>query len=44
LGGYVLRHVTVNLGQETAWQDYGYEHNPQLLERVKTNYADEEIK
>jgi formate-dependent nitrite reductase membrane component NrfD len=44
LGGYVLRHVTVNLGQETAWQDYGYEHNPQLLERVKTKYADEEIK
>jgi formate-dependent nitrite reductase membrane component NrfD len=38
LGGYVLRHVTVNLGQETAWQDYRYEHNPQLLERIKTSY------
>ncbi|MGD8591079.1 MAG: polysulfide reductase NrfD [Chromatiales bacterium] len=44
LGGYVLRHVMVNLGQETAWQDYGYEYNPQLLERVKTNYPDGEIK
>jgi formate-dependent nitrite reductase membrane component NrfD len=44
LGGYALRHITVNLGQETAWQDYGYEHNPQLLERVKTNYEHGEIK
>jgi formate-dependent nitrite reductase membrane component NrfD len=45
LGGYVLRHVTVNLGQETSWQDYGYEHNPQLLERAKTYYEEDgEIK
>lgn len=42
LGGYVLRHVTVNLGQETAWQDYRLEHNPQLLERVKTSYEEED--
>lgn len=44
LGGYVLRHVTVNLGQETAWQNYRYEHNPQLLERVRTNYENGEFK
>jgi formate-dependent nitrite reductase membrane component NrfD len=44
LGGYVLRHVTVNLGQETAWQDYRLEHNPQLLERIMTNYIDGELK
>ncbi len=42
LGGYLLRHVTVNLGQETAWQDYRMEHNAQLLERVKTNYEHED--
>ncbi len=42
LGGYLLRHVTVNLGQETAWQDYRMEHNPQLLERVKVNYEHED--
>ncbi|MEN8179519.1 MAG: NrfD/PsrC family molybdoenzyme membrane anchor subunit [Pseudomonadota bacterium] len=41
LGGYLLRHITVNLGQETAWQDYRMEHNPQLLERVKLNYKTE---
>lgn len=44
LGGYVLRHVTVNLGQETSWQEYRLEHNPQLLERVKTNYENGEFK
>ncbi len=44
LGGYVLRHVTVNLGQETSWQDYRLEHNPQLLERIKTNYKHGEFK
>ncbi len=38
LGGYLLRHITVNLGQETAWQEYRMEHNAQLLERVKTHY------
>jgi formate-dependent nitrite reductase membrane component NrfD len=44
LGGYVLRHVTVNLGQETTWQDYRLEHNPQLLQRVYTNYENGEFK
>lgn len=44
LGGYVLRHVTVNLGQETSWRDYPMEHNPQLLERVRTSYQDEDLK
>ncbi len=42
LGGYLLRHITVNLGQETAWQDYRMEHNSQLMERVKINYENED--
>jgi formate-dependent nitrite reductase membrane component NrfD len=42
LGGYLLRHVTVNLGQETAWQDYRLEHNAQLLNRVKANYDNDD--
>ena len=42
LGGYLLRHITVNLGQETSWQDYKMGHNPQLIERVKANYEHED--
>jgi formate-dependent nitrite reductase membrane component NrfD len=34
LGGYVLRAITVDLGQETTWIDYQSEFNTQLLERL----------
>ncbi len=35
LGGYVLRAVVVDLGQETTWINYGSEFNTQLLDRVR---------
>jgi protein NrfD len=34
LGGYVLRAITVDLGQETTWIEYSSEFNTQLLERL----------
>jgi len=34
LGGYVLRAITVDLGQETSWINYASEFNTQLLERL----------
>jgi formate-dependent nitrite reductase membrane component NrfD len=34
LGGYVLRAIAVDLGQETTWIDYTSEFNTQLLERL----------
>jgi protein NrfD len=34
LGGYVLRAITVDLGQETTWINYQSEFNTQLLERL----------
>ena len=34
LGGYVLRVITVDLGQETTWIDYRSEFNTQLLDRL----------
>jgi formate-dependent nitrite reductase membrane component NrfD len=34
LGGYLLRMITVDLGQETTWIDYGNEFNVQLLQRL----------
>lgn len=38
LGGYTLRHVTVNLGQETSWQDYGTQYSTEALERINKHY------
>ena len=38
LGGYMLRHITVNLGQETSWQNYGTEYSVEALERVNKIY------
>jgi protein NrfD len=35
LGGYALRVVAVDLGQETTWINYGSEFNTQLLDRVR---------
>jgi len=35
VGGYMLRVVAVNLGQETTWINYDSEFNTQLLERVR---------
>ncbi len=35
LGGYVLRVVAVDLGQETTWIDYGSEFNTHLLDRLR---------
>ncbi len=34
VGGYVLRVIAVDLGQETTWIDYPSEFNTQLLERL----------
>jgi protein NrfD len=34
LGGYVLRVIAVDLGQETTWINYQSEFNTQLLERL----------
>jgi len=34
VGGYALRAITVDLGQETTWINYESEFNPQLLERL----------
>ena len=34
LGGYALRVIAVDLGQETTWIDYPSEFNTQLLERL----------
>lgn len=36
LGGYMLRAITVNLGQETTWTSYESEFNAELLERVRS--------
>jgi protein NrfD len=35
LGGYVLRVVAVDLGQETTWINYDSEFNTQLLDRAR---------
>jgi len=34
-GGYVLRVIAVDLGQETTWINYTSEYNTQLLERLQ---------
>ena len=34
-GGYVLRHVTLDLGQESTWQEYSTQYDPALFERLK---------
>jgi len=34
VGGYVLRVIAVDLGQETTWTDYTSEFNTQLLDRL----------
>jgi formate-dependent nitrite reductase membrane component NrfD len=39
LGGYMLRHITVNLGQETTWQEYGTQFSVEALERVNKYYG-----
>ena len=38
MGGYTLRHITVNLGQETTWQEYGTTYSSESLERVNKYY------
>jgi len=35
LGGYMLRLIAVDLGQETTWINYDSEFNVQLLDRVR---------
>ena len=35
LGGYALRHVTLDLGQASTWQEYTTQYDPALLERLK---------
>jgi len=34
-GGYVLRHVTLDLGQASTWQEYATQYDSTLLERLK---------
>ena len=41
LGGYMLRHITVNLGQETTWHEYGTTYSVEALERVRRIYGDD---
>lgn len=36
VGGYVLRHLTVTLGQASTWTDYANEFNTELLQRLTT--------
>jgi formate-dependent nitrite reductase membrane component NrfD len=33
-GGYMLRHLTVELGQLSTWTEYATQFDPQLLERL----------
>jgi formate-dependent nitrite reductase membrane component NrfD len=33
-GGYLLRHLTVELGQLSTWTDYAVQFDPTLLERL----------
>jgi len=33
-GGYMLRHLTVELGQLSTWSEYATQFDPQLLERL----------
>ena len=35
LGGYALRHVTLDLGQASTWQEYATQYDPALLQRLK---------
>ncbi|MEA2080235.1 MAG: NrfD/PsrC family molybdoenzyme membrane anchor subunit, partial [Pseudomonadota bacterium] len=34
VGGYLLRHITVELGQLTTWTHYAIQFDPALLERL----------
>jgi formate-dependent nitrite reductase membrane component NrfD len=34
-GGYMLRHVTLELGQASNWHSYGIQFDPALLERLQ---------
>jgi protein NrfD len=43
VGGYVLRHVTVEAGQVTSWIDYESEFNTQLLQRLTREPGSPEI-
>ncbi len=38
MGGYMLRHVTVNLGQETSWQEYETQFSVEAQERINKYY------
>ena len=38
MGGYMLRHVTVNLGQETSWQNYDTQFSVEAQERINKYY------
>ena len=35
VGGYMLRHVTVELGQLTTWTDYAMQVDPTLLDKLR---------
>jgi formate-dependent nitrite reductase membrane component NrfD len=35
VGGYILRHVTVELGQLSTWTDYAMQFDPTLLDKLR---------
>lgn len=35
IGGYLLRHITLEMGQASTWHDYGIQFDPALLERLQ---------
>ncbi len=35
IGGYALRQVMVDVGQESTWTDYGTQYNSELFERME---------
>ena len=34
LGGYVLRQVMIDIGQESTWTSYDTQYNAELLQRL----------
>jgi len=34
LGGYVLRQVMIDIGQESSWINYDTQYNAELLQRL----------
>jgi len=37
VGGYLLRDITVTVGQQTGWTHYEQQYNPELLDELRTH-------